>query len=190
MVWSAATIPGPPSLLVVDASGGREGWEADFCRRLAGSLGRRGLRVALASPAERPDDLRPRLEGAPPVNCLLLAGHPQPTASGGGLRGCWEWLQAQEALHPMLVALCTWDDHDPDLSREVLQAPSSLAPFVLAPTSPLTPREAGLYFLKFFIELHLHAPEDISGRMVWFSASKAAALLRRRGLAGTVGIRC
>ena len=54
----------------------------------------------------------------------------------------------------------------------------------------LTPREAGLYFLKFFIELHLHAPSEISGRMVWFSASKAAALLRRRGLPGTVGLRC
>ena len=90
----------------------------------------------------------------------------------------------------MLVALCTWGDQDPDLSRELLHGSSDLAPFALAPTSPLTPREAGLYFLKFFIELHLHAPDEISGRMVWFSASKAAALLRRRGLVGTVGLRC
>ena len=90
----------------------------------------------------------------------------------------------------MLVALCTWGDHDPDLSGEVLRDATDLAPFTLAPTSPLTPREAGLYFLKFFIELHLHAPSEISGRMVWFSASKAAALLRRRGLPGTVGLRC
>lgn len=182
MVWSAATIPGPPSLLVVDASDGRESWEADFCRRLAGSLGRRGLSVAVA---ERPDDLRPHLEG---VNCLLLAGHATPSESG--LRTTWEWLQAQESLPSMLVALCTWADHDPDLSRELLQAASDQAPFALVPTSPLTPREAGLYFLKFFIELHLHAPDEISGRMVWFSASKAAALLRRRGFAGTVGLRC
>ena len=187
MVWSAATIPGAPSLLVVDASDGREGWEADFCRRLAGALDRRGLSVAVASHA---DDLRPRLETSPPPNCLLLAGHPQPTPSGGGLRACWKWLQAHESLSPMLVALCTWSDHDPDLSRELLQASPDQAPFALAPTSPLTPREAGLYFLKFFIELHLHAPDEISGRMVWFSASKAAALLRRRGLAGTVGARC
>ena len=187
MVWSAATIPGPPSLLVVDASDARDGWEADFCRRLAGSLRRRGLNVALA---ERPDDLRPRLEATPPPNCLLLAGHATPSTQANGLRATWEWLQAHEALPPMLVALCTWSDHDPDLSRELLRGATDLAPFALAPTSPLTPREAGLYFLKFFIELHLHAPDEISGRMVWFSASKAAALLRRRGLAGTVGARC
>ena len=190
MVWSAASIPGPPALLVVDASGGREGWEADFCWRLAGSLGRRGLSVATAPPIERPEVLRAHLAGSPPANCLLLAGHPQPKMSESGLRGWWEWLQAQEGLPPMLVALCSWEDHDPDLSREVIDGSSSLAPFALAPTSPLTPREAGLYFLKFFTELHLHAPEEISGRMVWFSASKAAALLRRRGLAGTVGVRC
>ena len=92
----------------------------------------------------------------------------------------------------MLVALCTWAHHDPDLGRSELlrESPRTSSPFALAPTSPLTPREAGLYFLKFFIELHLHAPKEISGRMVWFSASKAAALLRRRGLAGTVGARC
>ena len=76
------------------------------------------------------------------------------------------------------------------MGSELLRGSTDLAPFALAPTSPLTPREAGLYFLKFFIELHLHAPSEISGRMVWFSASKAAALLRRRGLAGTVGVRC
>ena len=190
MVWSAARISGPPALLVIDASEGREGWEADFCRRLAGSLGRRGLRVAVAPPAERPEGHRAHLAGSPPANCLLLAGHARPSAPGSGLRGCWEWLQAQEGLSPMLVALCSWGDHDPDLGREVLKGSMSVAPFALAPTSPLTPREAGLYFLKFFTELHLHAPEEISGRMVWFSASKAAALLRRRGLAGTVGVRC
>ena len=183
MVWSAASIPGAPTLLVVDASDGREGWEADFCRRLAGSLARRGLSVALAPSA----DLQAHLGDSPPPNCLLLVGHATPDSR---LRACWEWLQAQESLPPMLVALCTWGDHDPDLSDEVLRGATDLAPFSLAPTSPLTPREAGLYFLKFFIELHLHAPDDISGRMVWFSASKAAALLRRRGLAGTVGARC
>ena len=190
MVWSAASIPGPPALLVVDASGGREGWEADFCRRLAGSLGRRGLSVAAAPTPERMEDLRARLEGSPPVNCLLLAGHAGPSAPESELRECWEWLQAQDGLPPMLVALCSWNDHDPVLSQDVLHASTGMAPFALAPTSPLTPREAGLYFLKFFIELHLHAPEEISGRMVWFSASKAAALLRRRGLIGTVGLRC
>ena len=187
MVWSAATMPGSPSLLVVDASDGREGWEADFCRRLAASLARRGLSVAVA---EHADDLRPRLDGPSPPNCLLLAGHAAPSTPESGLRAAWERLQAQEALPPMLVALCTWAAHDPDLSRELLHGSPDLAPFALAPTSPLTPREAGLYFLKFFIELHLHAPDEISGRMVWFSASKAAALLRRRGLAGTVGARC
>lgn len=186
MVWSAATIPGAPTLLVVDASDGREGWEADFCRRLAGSLVRRGLSASVAPPT----DLRAHLGGAQPPNCLLLAGHATPSALENALRACWEWLQAQEELAPMLVALCTWGDHDPDLSRDVVHGSTGLATFALAPTSPLTPREAGLYFLKFFIELHLHAPSEISGRMVWFSASKTAALLRRRGLAGTVGVRC
>ena len=98
MVWSAATIPGAPTLLVVDASDGREGWEADFCRRLAGSLRRRGLSVALAQPV----DLRAHLDGSPPPSCLLLAGHPTPSAPENTLRACWEWLRTQAELPPML----------------------------------------------------------------------------------------
>ena len=188
MVWSAATIPGAPTLLVVDASDEREGWEADFCRRLAGSLQRRGLSVA-ASRLRRTS--RAHLDASPPPNCLLLAGHATPAApesatptvlgvapgAGGAVPPC------SSRSAPGVTTTRT-------LATGGRTHSTDLAPFALAPTSPLTPREAGLYFLKFFIELHLHAPEEISGRMVWFSASKAAALLRRRGLAGTVGARC
>ena len=44
--------------------------------------------------------------------------------------------------------------------------------------------------LKFFTEMGLHSSDDITGKMVWFSCSKARELLRRRRLVGKVGVRC
>ena len=53
----------------------------------------------------------------------------------------------------------------------------------------MTGREGGLFFLKFFTELHLHSEVDMTGRMAWFSWSKATALLKRRRLKGSFGLR-
>ena len=82
------------------------------------------------------------------------------------------------------------EDYDPETTHDILKSPTNFAPLAVAQGSPLTPREAGLFFLKFFIELDLHSSDEISGRMVWFSWSKARELLRRRRLTGVVEVRC
>ena len=102
----------------------------------------------------------------------------------------WAWLNSQVELPPLVFAACTWESYDPSVSREILESPDTFAPLALAPQSPLTPREASLFLLKFFTELDLHSTDSITGRMVWFSHSKARELLRRRRLAGKVGLRC
>ena len=59
MMWSSVTIPGKPTILVVNASQDVEGWESDFCRRLFGALQRRGLQMLGDGPVElrSPEDL-------------------------------------------------------------------------------------------------------------------------------------
>ena len=50
-------------------------------------------------------------------------------------------------------------------------------------------REGGLFLLKFFTELDLHSEVNMTGRMAWFSWSKASELLKRRQLTGRFGLR-
>jgi hypothetical protein len=56
--------------------------------------------------------------------------------------------------------------------------------------SPMSAREAGLFYLKFFTELNLHSKDHISGKMVWFSFSKAKEFLKRRRYSAKFGARC
>ena len=44
--------------------------------------------------------------------------------------------------------------------------------------------------MEFFTELELHFEDSITGKMVWFSGSKARELLRRGRLLGKSGVRC
>ncbi len=188
------SIPGRPTLLVVDASGNQLGWEEEFTDRVFSTMQRRRLFLkgeALAR-VHRPEDLTPYLQPEDAFNCILLFAHganPK-DASVAPLRSYWSWLRAYPWRTQKLFAACTWEGDDPQTSKEVLEAPTSFAPLALAPLSPLSVREAGLYFLKFFAELDLHTEDAVTGKMVWFSASKAREILRRRKLAGTVGVRC
>ncbi len=193
-MWSATSIPGRPTLLMVDASRNAQGWEAELCDRLFTTMRRRKLSLIGDGPVrvDRPEELAPHVgpQGSD-FNAVLLLGHAgdEATASGAGLRGYWEWLSAQ-ALAPKLLCLCTWEDCDSALAETVLKSEQTCAPLALAPQTPMPARAAGLFLLKFFTELELHSEQEITGRMVWFSWSKARELLRRRNLEGQYGVRC
>ncbi len=189
---SSVVIDGPPALLLVDASRNLAGWETEFCDRLYAAMARRGLRLGGGGSLQvgAPEELGPHLDALDAANCVLLIGHGAETSPSATseLRGFWSWLQAN-AAGPKLLAVCSWADHDPAFSEEVLQAAGDFAPLALAQQSPVTGREGGLFLLKFFTELALHSEINMTGRMAWFSWSKAAALLKRRRLAGTFGLR-
>lgn len=185
MLWSSASVSGRPVLLMIDASGDSQGWEAEFCRRMYTIVRRRGLYLTGSGPLQvnGPGKLRPHLEHQDSFNCMLLFG------SGSVLGSYWRWLNAQSDLLPKLFVACSWESYDPVTSDEILKAEETFAPLALAQQTPLTPRESGLYLLKFFTELELHSSDEITGKMVWFSASKAKELLRRRRLEGKFGVR-
>ncbi len=193
VLWSPASLPGAPTLLLVDASGNQQGWEHAFTDRLYSTMQRRGLRLKESAPVRvvRPEELESYLQPEEAFNCLLLFCHTgeQPGVLPS-LMAYWTWLSARPWATPKLFAACTWEDYDPPTTNAILKASPGFAPLALAPLSPLTPREAGLYFLKFFSELDIHTSEVVTGKMVWFSASKAREILRRRKLTGSVGVRC
>ena len=190
MLWSSTSISGKPTILVVDASCNAAGWESEFCDRIFAAMKRRGLLLRGSSPVrvEDPGFLRPHLEPDEGPNCIFLLSHGN-EATAAGLKSYWEWLNSY-SQPAKLFASCTWESYDPELTQEILKSPRTFAPLALAQQSPLTPREAGLFMLKFFTEMGLHSSDDITGKMVWFSCSKARELLRRRRLVGKVGVRC
>ena len=194
MLWSSASIPGKPALLIVDASRNLHGWESQFCDRIYSSLSKRGIRLTSEGPVRARDarELDSRLKDGAAFNCILLLGRGtgEGLASGEGVGEYWHWLAAQQWLPPLLLAVCTWESYDPALTDRILGGSDGFAPMAVAQKSPLDPREAGLYFLKFFTELDLHSEEAITGRMVWFSDSKARELLKRRRLPGLLAVRC
>ena len=194
MMWNSVSIPGKPRILVVDASNNLGAWEWEFCNRLYASLKRRKLGLVGTAPvrAERPEDLTPHLGATDAGNCILLfcQGSDELVPPEASMRSYWAWLNSCAGQVPKLFAACTWEGYDPVVSQEILGSSESFAPLALAQQSPLTPREAGLYFMKFFTELELHSEDSITGKMVWFSGSKARELLRRRRLPGKFGVRC
>lgn len=194
MLWSSVSIPGKLRVLIVDASGDVGGWESELFARLFTSMKRRGLHLIGSAPAraKHPADMLPDLEPQDTCNTILLfsRGEGQGVPAGAGLGSYWSWLNSQSGLAPKLFAVCPWESYDPEVCRQILESPETFAPLAIAPQSPVTPRDANLYLLKFFTELHLHSDDTITGRMVWFSASKARELLRRRRLTGKFGTRC
>lgn len=193
-MWSSVSIPGKPVILLVDASVNLGGWEAQFCARLCSSMVRRGLHLHGGAPVlvSCPEDLDPHLEPRGAFNTVLLFAHGRgervtPSAS---LSSYWKRLNFHGHLPPVLFAVCTWESYDPVVCQDILESTSSFAPLALVPRTNLTPREAGLFFMKFFTELDLHSDDAITGKMVWFSWSKAKEILRRRRLMGTLGVRC
>ena len=189
-MWSPTVIQRPPSLLIVDASRDLAGWESEFCNRLFNALTRRGLERVGTIPLRvgRPSELIQH--SLAEASCILIVSHGQETVPSASqeLRDYVSWLTAHQT-GPQLLAICSWQYHDPTLTDEVLKAPNEFAPLAVAQQSPVTAREAGLFFLKFFTELDLHSENEMSGRMVWFAWSKAKELLNRRGLRGRFGVR-
>ena len=191
-MWSETTIPGIPRLLVVDASCNLLGWESEFCHRISNVLKRKGMHLAGEQPLEtgQPQDLATVLSDSA-LNCILLIGHGDRPGmpKGSQLGSYWNWLSAHDGINPKLLAIYACEGHDPDTSASILSASDSFAQFAIVPQSEIHPHAAGLYFMKFFTELNLHAAESITGKMVWFSRSKARELLRKRRLAGEFGAR-
>lgn len=98
------------------------------------------------------------------------------------LSNFWDWQSNYEGMAPKLLTICICEDYDPYTSQSILMAKDSFAKFAIVHQSPLTPRVAGLFFMKFFTELDVHTADAITGQMGWFSRSKARELLRKRHL--------
>ena len=192
MLWSQTTIPGKLGLLVIDVCRNEQGWESEFCSRIFNVLRRKGMTLVGENPlvVDRPQGLSEALQDQSAFNCVFLVGHAAQVPEESTLSGYWSWLSSLDVLEPKLLAVCTFEDHDPDISQSILSAEDSFAQLAVVPQSPLSPRAAGLFFMKFFTELDFHAPDAITGRMVWFSHAKAKELLRRRRLPGEIGMRC
>lgn len=194
MFWSQITIPGKPRILMLDASRDAQGWEAEFCDRVFNVLSRKKIEIAGGKllRVHSPQDLGEALQDEQAFNCILLFCHGQgpQVRQESGLSAFWTSLSKHQALSPKLVAVCTWETDDPETTEHILAADDTFAPLAVVPQSPLSPRAAGLFFMKFFTELDLHAHDSMTGKMVWFSHSKAREILRRRHLPGVVGLRC
>ena len=192
MLWSQTTIPGKLGLLVIDGCRNDPGWETEFCSRIFNVLRRKGMALVGERPlsVDHPQGLAEALQDQSVFNCVFLVGHAGQIPEESKLSSYWAWLSNRDELTSKLLAVCTFEDHDPDTSQSVLEAADSFAQLAVVPQSPLSPRAAGLFFMKFFTELDIHAPDAINGRMVWFSHAKAKELLRKRRLPGEIGMRC
>jgi hypothetical protein len=185
-MWSSISVPGAPRILTVDGTQNIEGWEHAFFDRLHRSLQRSGLEMT----ADRPVRATGAAEFVACVtesefNCLLLFAHP-----GSALSEFWESIRLHSQSHSFLSALCSVPDSDPRVSEDALKSDPAVVRLAVVPLSPMSAREAGLFYLKFFTELKLHSSENITGKMVWFSFSKARELLRRRRYSARFGVRC
>ena len=188
--WSQIAVPGRPRVLVLDATRNREGWEADSCNRVSNSLVRREIPVVGGGPlpAGTPAELGKALQPTDGYNCIFLCAR----ADGEwAVADCWAELKTGLAGTSKLLAICTWDGVDAETSEEVLRADDSFAVLAASQQSPLSVRAAGLFFMKFFAELdlHSHASNSMTGKMVWFGHSKAREILRRRKYEGRVGLK-
>ncbi len=176
-MWSSIIIPGVPRILMADATQNQQGWEHAFSDRLYQSLKKSGLNMEEDAPLQTGGNQLSEY----PFNCLLIFAHSQ--------KEVLETLGSQN-LSPYLLAICSTDGFDAESGGTILTANPPLAPIIIAPLSAMSPREAGLFYLKFFTELKLHSEDSISGKMVWFSVSKAKELLKRRRYAAKFGVRC
>ena len=194
MIWSQITIPGKPRLLIVDGTRNVQGWEREFSHRMFTVLKRKGLGLIGETPLQpsHPQDLGEVLEDQDAFNCLFLLCHGvgSDAPEGSNLAAYWDWLSHSDLTTPKLFAVCTFETHDPETSRLILLAKDSFAKIAIVPGSSLSQRAAGLFYLKFFTELDLHADDSIMGKMVWFSQAKAKELLKKRNLPGQLEVRC
>jgi len=192
-MWSSLSIPGAPRILMVDATVNLQGWEHAFSDRLFASLQRTEMEMLEKGPTqirEAPELIS--LMSASVFNCLILIAHtgPEQNSSDAKLSVFWKALRKPADLPLFLLAVCSYGSCDLQVSEEVLKSSPAVAPLAIVPISSVVPREAGLFYLKFFTELKLHSTDSISSKMVWFSFTKARELLRRRRYSTKFDIRC
>jgi hypothetical protein len=166
-MWSSISIPGIPRILMADDTQNQQGWEHAFSDRLYQSLKKSGLQMEADAPLHASGNQLSEYQ----FNCLLIFAH-SPT-------DVLETLRPQN-LSPHLLAICSTDGFDAESGESILKSNPATSPIIIVPLSAMSPREAGLFYLKFFTELKLHSKDSISGKMVWFSFSKAKELLKRR----------
>jgi len=176
-IWSSLSIPGKPSIAIVDGSQDRNSWESQFCVQLFGSLKRSGLQMYGECPLAA--DILAPVKDPEKFNSLLLCAQDP--------FDFWPQTKTQSWFSQKLFCFCSWQNYDPQISTEMLQ---SQAAAVVVPESQTTAREAGLFYLKFFTELNLHSVDQISGKMIWFSFAKAKELLKKRRYNGKFTVRC
>jgi hypothetical protein len=194
VIWSQITIPGKPRILMIDGTRNTQGWENEFSNRIFTALKRKGLDLVGDVPLRpsQPQDLNAVLDGEDSFNCLFLLCHGKSEDALGDtkLAAYWKSLSIRGALPPKLLAVCSWETPDTGTGTSIIDARDSFAQIVLVPGSALSQRAAGLFYLKFFTELDLHADDSIMGKMVWFSHAKAKEILKRRNLPGEIEVRC
>jgi len=124
-------------------------------------------------------------------NCILFCvnGFGEGIKQHQSLEYYWRQLKSS-SLPDSLLAICSWQSFDPKTNEDILKHKDGFAKIAVALQSELTERESGLFYLKFFTELGLHASDEISGKMAWFSFAKAKELLKKRRYSGRFAIRC
>ena len=186
-MWSTASIPGKPVVSIAtkchsDMLNGNV-----FATNLAHKLQRRTVTLATAGPVPilNPQTLSAVIEEA---NCLLLIWPVSDGDTNHSLLEFWNGLLGLPGLRPLLVAILTGPGHEPNL-RKIEEMDHDRIPFLITQTGPISFNEAEAYILKFFAELSLHSSDNISGKMVWFSAAKATTLLNGRGIPSPFAVR-
>jgi hypothetical protein len=170
-MWSSVNIAGSPRILLVDAT------EDVLSDRLYKALKKTGLQMELDAPLKIQSSAELSRLKEYQFNCILLFVDLE--------KDVVDALRSQK-LPPYLLAVSATERFDPEVSESILKS----NPLAIAPLSIMSPREAGLFYLKFFTELKLHSTDSISGKMVWFSFSKAKELLKRRRYTAKFGVRC
>jgi hypothetical protein len=176
-MWSSVTISGVPRILLVDVTQNKDGQEYAFSDRLYKALKKSGLQMVTDAPLHSTSGQLSDYQ----FNCLLIFAH--------SAKDVLETIGSQH-LSSYLLAICSTDGFDASSGESILKSDPPIASIAIAPLSTMSLREAGLFYLKFFTELKLHSADSISGKMVWFSFSKAKELLKRRRYAAKFGVRC
>ena len=191
-MWSQKSVEGRPRMLIADGSGETLGEGAELCQRLFFALQKRGIHMAGSAPVHLgpPESLGLAMDSLGPINSLFLlayGGNGLPAAATG-IGAYWAWLKGNLST-PVLLSTCSLGVPDTDASQDVLKGDNAVAPLAVVQETAMTPRAAGLFFLKLFTEIHLHSEDSITGKMVWFSAVKAKELMKRRRLEGKFAIK-
>ena len=159
-------------MLVVDATQNLGGWEHKTSARIYRSMKLRKVRVegdGVLKPTS-PETLAPLLESHT-FNCLLIGGQgPGPDVEdSASLHAYLDTVLDNPSVQ--LLALWTCGSPAPRIEEELTTVVVS-KPILLYSESDLGAHEAFVFFSRFFEELALHCPDDISAPMARFSYLK------------------